>query len=259
MFYEWEHSVEADYWTMKDGRKLTFPLHIHACYEFFLVTDGKMEMTIDEKTRVMERGDCAIVFPYQIHGMKSADVGVYTLCVCSETLVGHFHRQVQGRLPEDNFFRLPNTLAELFTTIHLDSDILEVKGVLYLICSLFQKNAVYRSSGGKAQDKLLFEILKYIEENFAKGCTLKDLARTMSYDYAYLSKYFIRKIGMSFHDYVNERRLSKACDLLKNTDITVLAVSQECGYNSIRSFNRNFREHFGIAPSEYCKTDEFCP
>ncbi|MBE6612096.1 MAG: AraC family transcriptional regulator [Ruminococcaceae bacterium] len=256
MFYELKHSIEADYWTMEDGRDLTFPLHIHACYEFFLVTEGELEMTIDGVTRTMGRGEGAIVFPYQMHGMHTECRSAHTLCVCSATLVGYFHRQVQGRLPEDNFFRLPEPLAELFAGLHPDSDILSVKGVLYLICGEFAKTAVYRPGTGIAPDQLLLRILTYIEENFSGSCSLRELAQTMSYDYSYLSKYFIRKIGFSFHDYVNERRLSNACYLLTNTERSMLEISQECGYNSLRSFNRNFKERFGISPTEYCKKDK---
>ena len=56
---------------------------------------------------------------------------------------------------------------------------------------------------------------------------------------------------MPFTAYANRHRISKACYLLRTTDKTILECACDCGYTSLRSFNRNFKEHVGLSPKEY--------
>ena len=100
---------------------------------------------------------------------------------------------------------------------------------------------------------LLYDIFKFIENNYNKNCTLANLAKYTGYDYAYLSRYFRKAVGISYNDYVNQYRISKACYLLQNSEMTVLEISNECGFNSLRSLNRHFKEQLGMPPSDYRK------
>ena len=56
---------------------------------------------------------------------------------------------------------------------------------------------------------------------------------------------------MSYNSYVNVCRLNNAGYLLKNFDLSILECAIESGYKSLRSFNRNFKEYFGMTPIEY--------
>jgi YesN/AraC family two-component response regulator len=94
-------------------------------------------------------------------------------------------------------------------------------------------------------------MLEYVEKNFMGECTLKELAQEFNYDYAYLSKYFIRSIEMPFKEYVNRRKISEASHLLLTTDQSILEIAYHSGYQSLRSFNRNFKQLTGFTPSEY--------
>lgn len=255
MFYEWRHSINADYWNAESGQSFSFPLHIHACYEFILITEGRMEIAVGENKRVLGRGDAAFVFPYQIHSMQDVGESKHTVCVFSPTLINYYSKKFTGLMPESNFFHVPDSYIELFEPLSGGADIYTVKGILYLFCGLFDRGASYLRHIGNSSDELLYRILEYIEQNFSGDCVLKSLANSLSYDYAYLSRYFVRKIGVPFNSYVNRRRLSKACYLLQTTDMTILEISNECGYNSLRSFNRNFKEQLGISPSEYNRLD----
>ena len=100
---------------------------------------------------------------------------------------------------------------------------------------------------------LLYKIFKFIELNYNKDCSLSTLSKNTGYDYAYLSRYFKKIVGISYNDYVNQYRISRACYLLQNCEMTILEISNECGVNSLRSLNRYFKEQLGIPPAEYRK------
>ena len=133
-----------------------------------------------------------------------------------------------------------------------DSSVIEKKGVLYSLCGQFDKNAAYIPRQSDNQ-KLLHKIFSFVEREFKGDCTLKKLAETTAYEYSYLSRTFRKTVGISFNTYVNHYRLSHACYLMENSDASILQCSLDSGYTSLRSFNRNFKEHFGITPAEFRK------
>ena len=133
-----------------------------------------------------------------------------------------------------------------------DADLIAKKGLLYLLCAAFDKNACYKPRKS-SQRALLSKIFSFVEENFASECTLEELAAQLGYDYAYLSRSFKKTAGISYVSYLNIFRLNKACYLLDNTDKSILQCAFEVGYSSLRTFNRNFKNQFGISPAEYRK------
>ena len=98
---------------------------------------------------------------------------------------------------------------------------------------------------------LLFEIFSFIEKNFNSNCSLEELAKITGYDYTYLSRYFKNVTNISFNSYVNNFRLNHACYLLNNTNESIMNCALNSGYNSIRTFNRNFKETLGMTPEEF--------
>jgi AraC-like DNA-binding protein len=82
-------------------------------------------------------------------------------------------------------------------------------------------------------------------------CDLETLSVSLTYNYGYLSRYFKERTGISFTEYVNRYRITEACYLIGNTEKTFLSISCECGFDSLRSFNRNFIKIMGITPGDY--------
>ena len=98
-------------------------------------------------------------------------------------------------------------------------------------------------------------VFQYIEQNYRSDCLLSDLAKTIGYEYTYLSKYFRQTVGTTYTDYVNQHRIRKSCYLMQNQHISVEEIARECGFRSVRSFRRNFGLILGMSPSEYRKID----
>ena len=141
-------------------------------------------------------------------------------------------------------------MIKLLDNILPDASIIEKKGLLYLMCAQFDKTAVYKDKS-EFCDVLLYKIFEFVEQNFAKNCSLAELSAETGYSYSYLSRSFKKTTGISFNSYVNQYRINNACYLLNNTDYSIIRCALESGYNSLRSFNRNFTASLGITPSEY--------
>lgn len=250
MFYQFAHPAGPDYWRIETGENFSFPPHLHACFEFLTVQAGEMTVTVDGREYRLTAGQSLLLFPHQIHALTSTQ-SRHTLCIFSPQLVHAFAKRTAGLLPRDNRCDASHEIAAALQSADHRS-LLMKKGVLYTLCGLFDDTAQYtpRSEVG---DTLLHKIFAFVETAFADDCSLGALAAATGYDYAYLSRSFRRLVGISFNTYVNHYRLSHACYLLKNTGQSVLQCALDSGYASLRSFNRNFKEQFGVSPSEYRK------
>ena len=95
------------------------------------------------------------------------------------------------------------------------------------------------------------------EEPFLdSGLTMAELAEQLNMSSKALSIFINHKLGKHFFDFVNEFRIRKAQELLENTgnsDMTVLEILYQVGFNSKSSFNTLFRKHTGLTPTEYRK------
>ena len=210
-----------------------------------------MQVEVDSMTYLLHAGDALLIFPNQVHSMKTIGYDRHILMLFSPKLVTAYTKKIESKKPVDNLFHPAPFYLDRLEQQHLTPvTLLEIKGILYSLCASFDLTAAYCDTD-PASLTLLYTIFKFIEQNYTSDCSLTDLARHTGYDYAYLSHYFKKIIGISYHDYVTQYRISQACYLLQNTEMTVLAISDECGFHSLRSLNRNFKEELGITPTEY--------
>lgn len=94
-------------------------------------------------------------------------------------------------------------------------------------------------------------VLSYMEEHFKEDITLDDIAQIAGFSVSYTSKYFRKLTGYGFLEYLNMLRISHAAEQLHNTDLRIIDVAYDCGFNNIRSFNRTFLKYTGWTPSDY--------
>ncbi|MBO5777968.1 MAG: helix-turn-helix transcriptional regulator [Clostridia bacterium] len=250
MFYQFNHLGSPDYLKIEKNRDFSFSPHLHQCYEVIAILEGEMRVTVDAKTFLLTPSQALLIFPNQIHSLES-DSSRHILCIFSSKLVQAYHTKVADKIPQSNKFCPDPYLLNALDTLESASSI-ERKGILYSLCGQFDKQAEYEAKPADNKS-LLYQIFSFVEERFAEDCSLSALAELVGYDYAYLSRFFKKIVGISFNTYVNQYRLSHACYLMDNTTHSIVRCAYESGYTSLRSFNRNFKAQFGITPVQYRK------
>jgi|SRR3712207_4979 len=102
-------------------------------------------------------------------------------------------------------------------------------------------------------DPFLKSVMKYIDDNISNPITLEDTAKEMFVNKSYLSHIFKQKTGLTFSVYVTNRKLNYARELLINTDLSVVAISNRCGYRNPTYFSTVFSKYLGLSPAKFRK------
>ena len=108
-----------------------------------------------------------------------------------------------------------------------------------------------RSRADQASQDKIEEVTQYISENFAQEITLGEMAKRVGMNDSAFSRFFAKATGNSFNRFVNRVRISKACELLSDSEIPITTICYETGFNNIANFNRRFRELKENTPREY--------
>lgn len=125
---------------------------------------------------------------------------------------------------------------------------------LLLDMALYACRSLPRSDGAANPEKgMLRECLAYLSQNYLADISLESCADALGYNRTYLSHQFKKKTGVSFHSYVVGLRLKQAEKLLQSTDLPIVMVSKEAGFQSAKSFYRIFKEHYGKSPEIFRK------
>ncbi|MBC8079181.1 MAG: helix-turn-helix domain-containing protein [Gorillibacterium sp.] len=116
---------------------------------------------------------------------------------------------------------------------------------------LFEAAEILYNKKMKPNRKLVIAIEKYIEDNLAANVSLKDVASQFGYSPNYLGKVFKDDSGLTFSDYMTQKRLQRAKELMQNPTMKIYEIADLVGYNNRTFFNRQFKDMFGLSPSDY--------
>lgn len=95
---------------------------------------------------------------------------------------------------------------------------------------------------------IIFDSLKYIEENINESITAKAVAENAGYSLYYFSRMFKKQMGLSIMEYVKDRRLIKASEEISNGK-KIIDIALDYGYQSHSGFTKAFKNKFGFSPS----------
>ena len=96
--------------------------------------------------------------------------------------------------------------------------------------------------------------LQYIEANYPQNISNGELAELVHLSSDRFNHLFRESVGTAPLHYINEVRLKKAMNLLKNGEYTAAQVADAVGFSDYNNFGRLFRRYFGCTPMEARKT-----
>lgn len=95
------------------------------------------------------------------------------------------------------------------------------------------------------------KVLRYIDQHYAEELTLSDLSESASISRSECTRCFRQCLGTTPYQYLLVYRLSKAAQLLKNTDMSIGDICADVGFQQMSHFGKCFREKTGLSPRDY--------
>lgn len=177
-----------------------------------------------------------------------------------EQLMGLFHRDVpifrfDPEMQKKIFSKLNGIFQLADKTDSMRDMIIHLKFIEFLtLLFLNQENNKYANQTEMtAMEKKIYSITSFIHAHYSEDLSLEFLAQKFYISSCYLSHQFKDVTGFTVTDYIQMTRVRNVQSLLVGTQIPITEAAAACGFSSFSQFNRVFRKHIGLSPSQYRK------
>lgn len=247
----------------------SFMAHWHTEFELAYVESGSIAIGINNDRQKLVEGDIAICTSGDIHYYDCIDSeSKIILLVFRPEFFGFpanwpdTHQLTSSFFKKDeinckNLNRIKNILYSILNERDVKDDFYELfikAKVIELCASILRYLPTHNSNSANSTKtfsklKAMQDILTYIENNFTETISLQFLADKFNMDSSNLSTTFNSITGCNLKTYINTLRVLKAESIILNSRQPLIDIAFECGFNSIRTFNRVYKDIKGHVPS----------
>ena len=128
-----------------------------------------------------------------------------------------------------------------------------IKGALLRFLALLIAQSKALPPAEKANTQRLRTVLQWISAHYSEPVCVADAAALCQCSPNHFMRWFRQMTGQTFIIFLREYRLNAAAEALRTTEDTILSISEQCGFENLSYFNREFKAHFGMTPREYRK------
>lgn len=119
--------------------------------------------------------------------------------------------------------------------------------------ALFAGFYAFLDDGGLSGKLQFDEVLRMIDANFTHRLRIKDLAQSFRFSSSYFSTLFRERVGMTFTQYVAEKRIALVRELLGDESLSLQQIAEQTGFCDYFQLCKVFKKHTGLTPGAYRK------
>lgn len=232
-----------------------FAMHSHNLYEFIYVFSGELEYVIENKKYIIKPDTLIIIKPYAYHyftitshydyekiSVLTSSDNLPSILTNDKTAEVIFH---PGEIIKNTFHKISYYYKAFNNNIFSDLLLNLIKEVsLNITLVTNNQTAIFSNLPSYVESAL-----SYINDNLFDITDLEEIASHLYISKTYLISLFKKHLKIAPKQYINEKRLLYAKNLLllgnRPTDIY-----EKCGFSTYTSFFRSYKKYFGVAPSE---------
>lgn len=230
-------------------------------YHILYITEGCCYVTINDKILKAPAGSIVIFPPYQKqeYNFYKSDRSTSYYIHFTGTACAQLIKEVE--LSDKNIYyigksvaleRLLNTLIEEFQQ-KLKYNKYRLQGLLLDIISLIGRKNSNMLYGNPDINEKFADICKYMHSNLSKNLSVSDYAKMFNFSESRFSHLFAEIIGISPKHYLLILRIETAKELLINSELSILQISESIGIFDQNYFSKIFRKYTNHSPTEYRK------
>lgn len=258
--------------------------HKHEFFEMLCVLSGNCDNIFQRETLQMKTGDICIHSPGTVHAVRtfSDDAVLLNILIRKSTFERCFFSLMEEDCILSQFFRMAfcKTTEMPYLLFRTDNDS-QIHNLILNALDEYEDRKKYRRSllntilseliirmfqgyedsitvpslnenSGRSAD--IIKILRYMQNNYS-SVTMSELSSRFGYSERHLQRLIFQTSGMSFRDAIQEQKLVKAAELLRNTDLTVQAVAEQTGFQALNNFRKLFSRRYHMSPAVYRRTE----
>lgn len=244
------------------GTNYNFSGEKHSYWELTYVDKGELLTTIDGVSYHLKQGDLIFYAPMQFHTQSTFEK------ISSSYLTINFKMNFNHAdllcnkifsLKRDSYFIVTKLIEEL-SNDNLYSNDLSLCYLKQLIIQMLRlDNSHFHSKPTTHmqqtyENELLNDILLYIDDNIYEKISVSTLCDHFCISTSMLHSLFRKNMNNTAKNYINELKLSKSKELIRNSTHTLSEISEMLGFSSIHYFSKKFKSYFNISPTEYSKS-----
>ena len=249
VFYGYEECAPKKSWG--PGTKGLCKIHYVHC--------GKGTIFVDNQELHVHKGECFVLYPdtYLYYVADDKDPWHYSW-VAFDGMNAEYYLKKANIGKTDIVVKtfdqpLLEEAFEKLSKINLSDTTKDLKfiSILYTILSTLIPPAKEEKETNSLCTENVKTALNYIHNHYSESISVVDIAAHLSLERKYFTRIFKERLCMPPSVYLSNSRLSQACELLGNTSLSVMEVSQKVGYDNPFSFSRAFKKAYNLSPSAY--------
>jgi AraC-like DNA-binding protein/uncharacterized membrane protein len=263
----------ADVFRFKSFRPFeTFGPHRHLRIEINYVKKGSCIIRLEHESIGFSENEIMIILSNVTHFFEAGSQGATLMQL--EFLPDIFSRFDVTRLSGMTELTAMTVFSEENRLIKIVNNVRIMRAVQRIVNELNDKNKYYRYLVIMYYAELLILIYRYMDEVYLPICSNESIKKAIAYirtyyrsnisisgvavhacvSERYLRKLFGSHLNISPVDFLNQTRVNKAIELLRNTEMSVKEVCYACGFQSPQYFSKMFKLQTGMTPRELtCK------
>ncbi len=221
--------------------------HHHDYHQLVFPVAGELSLSVGDQEEDVSSQQVALIAAGQEHGFAAPNQNCFVVANVPAALAPEL-----GRLPA--FISLDVALAHYVTFLH--QQLLEgsvgrssERQMLLLLIQLLQE----RFGDTLQLDRRVDAARTYLDQHFSQAISLTQLSTIANLSSRQLSELFRRQMGMTPQQYLTEKRMQQACQLLEDGSLNIQQVADRVGYANLASFSDRFHKHLGQPPSYFRK------
>lgn len=247
-------------------KKFEFAPHWHSQLEIVCVLSGTLESQVNGTNYSLNEGDILICGSNDIHSYfnstgRSMFITMNPSFIENSSTVFVNNRLKNHKISSENqnakIKEFVKYIFDNFTNAkepHDEIRSLTFYGYSMALLGLITEKAEFEPGSQKIKLNMydyMRNAFEYIDLHYCDSeLNLEKIAGHIGISTCYFSRCFKMYSGYTLTEYINRKRIVKAEKMLKNSDKSITEISMECGYGSLRNFNRVYKEFTGKTPNE---------
>jgi AraC-like DNA-binding protein len=261
-----DHKLKMDglytFFYQEKEQGFLFPGESHPVCELTYVDQGSLHSVADGQDLLLKQGDLVIYGPNQWH-MQYADIGVAPRFVTiSFDLSGVDVTPLINRkfvAPQQVVSLLQQMLREQEKMDAFSTDMIISQLTMLLLVLLREVEA---PTGGKLQtsnsvhseNEIIRQAQQYVSAHIREKLSVPLLAKQVDVSPSYLTALFHKNLQISPGEYIRRSKLQESKQMIRENHLNFTEIAAALQYSTVHHFSRQFKEKFGITPTEYAKS-----